>query len=189
LNAVYIVFPTEILRDTDEEVYESLQLMMPSVNIIRCIGTEEAVKRCQPEDLLLLDEADKLLLDNESELPQKCLGIVAVSATSFSKDGGPEDEYLKKYLKFDVLDSGMEGDINQEDLESVSNPSNFFVKELRQRALLIWCKKEDVGLLTKLAEAIFIVKLDCRDMAVIRHLTSKDCLIVTDEDLMRGVDY
>ncbi len=88
-----------------------------------------------------------------------------------------------------MLDSGIEGDINQEDLESVSNFSDFFAKELRQRALLIWCKKEDVDELTALEKAIFTVKLDCRDMTVIRHLTSKDCLIVTDEDLMRGVDY
>ena len=142
LNAIYIVFPTEILRDTDKEVYDSLQRMMPGVKINLCIGTKEAVEQCGPEDLLLLDEADKLLLDNESELPQKYLGIIAMSATSFSRDGGNEAKYLTEYLKFEVFPSGIEGDIDPEDLEVVSNNlSDFFVKELRLRALLIWCKE------------------------------------------------
>ena len=43
--------------------------------------------------------------------------------------------------------------------------------------------------LTDMALKNFTVHVNCTDLAGFRHLTSKDCLIVTDEDLMRGVDY
>ena len=55
-------------------------------------------------DLLILDEADWHLLDERSDLPKECYGVLAMSATTVGNKGGNEERLLE-CLKFKDCDS------------------------------------------------------------------------------------
>ena len=82
---VIIGFSSQILLDTDNEVYRRLNLVLP-IQIKTAVGMSEIIKKTTPKDILILDEADSLLFDdlcqNDLDLPL-CHCVIGLTATSF----------------------------------------------------------------------------------------------------------
>ena len=53
-------------------------------------------------DLLIIDEADYILLDEASPLPMERFGVIALSATNWNDDKSYEKGYIVNKLKFKV---------------------------------------------------------------------------------------
>ena len=70
----------------------------------------------------------------------------------------------------------------------IDDPKEFLNAYLG-RSKLVWCKTEQVEAIRTAAESLdFTVFVDCSNITQIRRM-NKNCLIVTDEMLMIGVDY
>ena len=112
VKRIYICFSSEILMDTDQEVYDILNDLLSDIEIVMTVGTKDI--EATPEDLIILDEGDWHLFDDicqgEEPLP-KCKGIIALTATSISNCDGKEEKYLKD-ANFKVIESGMTQNID-----------------------------------------------------------------------------
>ena len=60
---------------------------------------DEIIKQTQPIDTLIMDEADYLVFDDlcktKADIP-KCHKLIGLTATSFQREGGLEQAWLKK---------------------------------------------------------------------------------------------
>ena len=66
-----------------------------------------------------------------------------------------------------------------------------FFEDSRSDSKLVWCNDnlQTINMIRKAAEARGLkVEIDCEDLTLIRDMEGR-CLIVTEEELMRGVDY
>ena len=84
---IYIVFASKELLDQDKEKFEELNDLMHGRTLHLCVGLKKA-KRMTAKDVLIIDEADHILLDMVGELPKNIFGVFAVSATSTTIVGG-----------------------------------------------------------------------------------------------------
>ena len=138
LGKIYIVFSSEILRDSDRQVYDNLKRFMPNAEVELYVGMEGAVKVMQSNDLMIIDEADYQLIDLLNEMPDKNCKVIAMSATSFRNEGGLEEDYLK-WLNFKVYDSFIEKRFSPDDPLHKVTKEDFFDKSSIPGARLIFC--------------------------------------------------
>jgi hypothetical protein len=106
INKVVVVFPNNLLREQDSEIYAGLKTFMESLGKqIECVlGLEEARDKCDANTLLCIEEADYELVDLCQNLPQNFKAVFAVSATDPGEESGYEKERLQT-LGFTVYDS------------------------------------------------------------------------------------
>ena len=64
------------------------------IPVHQVVGVTEEVKNMTTKDLLILDEADNLLLDQLIDLPAKSYGVLAMTATDVGHRGGNEERLL-----------------------------------------------------------------------------------------------
>ena len=90
------------------------------------------------KDLLIIDEADDILIDKRSALPTQRLGVIALSATNWNNEYSYEKEYLVATLGFKVHDS-----LLKETFKPLANlpPISIedFFKRNPERAKMIYC--------------------------------------------------
>ena len=112
-----------------------------------------------------------------------------MSATSAGKKGGNE-EYRLKELGFEVIHSGIKRDFDPDKDVEVKVPEDFLSERDDKMAVLIYCHEEDVTRYKELGKQYgFAPATNLSEIEDFRHLGPYDCLIVTDSDLMRGIDY
>ena len=128
--------------------------------------------------MLLIDEADYILLNHAVLIDHA--HVVALSATSFTKDYKNETEFITS-LNFKCIDSKISGAIvwktatkECSDLQQFLQQSNNFAKIIYNTDSNFTCE--------------YTLK-DCRDLARLKELTSTDVLLITEPELARGVDY
>ena len=85
LNEVFICFPSSILLKADQHIYSELNTAMPNLRIKCTTDIGEVTTKATESTLVILDEADQILLDQQAELPLSCKAIIGVSATKWDK--------------------------------------------------------------------------------------------------------
>ena len=153
------------------------------------VGNEEMKKETNKDTILLIDEADKMFIDDMNCLPgnqKACTGFTATIPSS--REGEIVRERLIEKLNFGILSDWGYPDENREPDEEVDSFEAFF-EQSNRCAKLVWCTPGKM-LLTeeKATEAGFKVFRNCENLDYIRNMRGR-CLIVTDEYLMRGIDY
>ena len=63
---------------------------MPNLRIKCTTDIGEVTTKATESTLVILDEADQILLDQQAELPLSCKAIIGVSATKWDKEKGTE---------------------------------------------------------------------------------------------------
>lgn len=93
LKAIYIAFSDQLLLDQDKYLYETLResLQIP-VHLV--VSVKDLIGKMTKKDLLILDEADKHLLDKLIDIPA-CYGVLGMTATDAGIYGGNESRRLK----------------------------------------------------------------------------------------------
>ena len=84
-----------------------------------------------------------------------------------------------------MYDSGIVSTVRSAEPKPVDNFEQFF-QENADRAKLIYGGKKDEDKVKVLAPN---VRVNEADLSVTKNLTKTDCLLVTEELLMRGIDY
>ena len=150
---------------------------------LHCVTPEDQSIVAGENELVILDEADQLLLDNLLRLEANyCVGL---TATPFLKLDGVEANYLRDCLRFKVYDSGIESAVRLAQLMPVKNFEEF-IRENAHRAKLIYGRPEDEADIRAFACDL---KLNEANLAVTKNLSKTSYLLVTKETLMRGIDY
>ena len=126
-----------------------------------------------------MDEADYLLLDYAVNLTN--VSVVALSATSFSPKMLFEQEYLIQH-GFECIDSKIDGFIDENTATDAVSVDQFMENSVGF-AKLIFATDSD------LFPSEHVTKTNCRDLALLKVLTQKDVLLITECELTRGVDY
>ena len=198
MRRIFVCFSSSILYETDKKVYSDLNHFL-AIKIVPVVGLEKAAGEMTSQDLLIFDEADYHLFDDvckrKARLP-KCKGIIGLTATSFQVDGGVEYEYLKRQ-SFTLIASGIPDSTNEVQLTPIDLPS--FFTNSKDRPLLVFCDKtreneviqiarENCSVHVALNDLPREILTNCRDMTTLRALT-RQVLIISDLELVRGVDY
>ena len=97
---IHMVFSSEVCLEADRTVYEELGKILRKK--VRLYVPGELL-RTKQEDIVILDEADYLLMDELMPVPT-CLAVIALSATSYSQADAIEQSFLNK-LRFRIIDS------------------------------------------------------------------------------------
>ena len=170
-------------------MYEKMERLL-NIQVHTSVGINETVMEMTKDDLLILDEADWHLLDQISDLPKKSYGIIAMTATEVGNQYGVEKKRLDT-LKITIHDSKIPANFDVEQvLEKISDVDFLDRERNSEHARLIWCIEDTLAHFSNLATDLgYEVLHNHRDITNLRELTHQFCLIVTDIELMRGVDY
>ena len=86
LEAIYIAFSDQLLLDQDKYLYETLRKSL-QIPVHLVVSVKDLIGKMTKKDLLILDEADKHLLDELIDIPT-CYGVLGMTATDVGiKDG------------------------------------------------------------------------------------------------------
>ena len=160
----------------------------PGAELKQAVGMKAAERISNKDSIILIDEADKLLIDDAEEPPKNCKACIGFTATIPSgKEGDVVQDRLKKF-KIEIWNNfGYKNDGLNVDAEVASIVEFFQIA--KHRAKLVFCSAGKVLKVTQQAvDKNFKIIQDCKDLARIRDMHGY-CLIVTDESLMRGIDY
>ena len=82
-NMIVIVYLNEELKEQDEEnwVLGAQKMAEHRINIERVVGLAAAKPHLSPKTVLLVDEADKIFIDQGLVPPSKCLACIGFTAT------------------------------------------------------------------------------------------------------------
>ena len=134
------MFSSEVLFNTDKEVYESLKRLLPDKQIEIQIGIDsDKIKKLGKADYLVIDEADDLILDKLCDLSDACCKILAMSATPICGEATAEKEYLD-LLNFKIFDSEIANRIDSEKELNEISLEDFLEKGRSKRARFIYCE-------------------------------------------------
>ena len=180
-ETVHVVFSSDILLQTDKAIYDKVKLLGIQINPV--VGVHAA--SIKKNDIVILDEGDRHLLDKREQVPA-CQGIIALSATACKKSGN-EEVYLKQ-LSYYMLDSQIKTSFQVATALTYTDAEQVFPKD--GMGLLVYCSEEDIEKYKALAEKEQLdVHVNLSDIEKIRSLGSNDCILQSKEELMRGVDY
>ena len=105
-SKVVVAFPNELLRDQDGEAWSKVKNLFAELDadLKLVVGIEEMVKETNRNTLLLVDEADKLFIDEVNGLPKNYKACTAFTATIPTNDESEiVQNRLTKMLNFGVL--------------------------------------------------------------------------------------
>ena len=169
-------------------MYEKMARLL-NIQVRTSVGIDATVMKMTKDDLLILDEADWHLLDQISDLPMTSYGVIAMTATEVGNQYGVEKKRLDT-LKMTIHDSKIPANFDVEQVLQRISDVKFIDRERLEHARLIWCTEDKQAHFRKLAEDWgYDVLHNHRNIADLRELTQQYCLIITDIELMRGVDY
>ena len=126
----------------------------------------------------MIDEADFILLNHALLVDHE--QVIALSATSFTKDYVDETKYIMS-LNFKCIDSKISGTINWR-TATTDTTIEQFINKSKNMAKMIYNTD------TSYVCSYSTVK-DCEDLAKLKQLTKDDVLLITKKELARGIDY
>ena len=190
LKGIFVAFSSETLRQTDKVLYDKLGRILPNCHIHTSVGFDTVIDTMTKDDLLILDEGDWHLLDQCCDLPKEKYGVFALTATDVGSNDGVEQRRLD-YLKFKVFQSKIPSNFDVTAQPQAIDADKFLDRRRRKRARLIYCHVDSIPYFRKLAEDMWFYTclVNHNDFKQLRKLTKDTCVIVSDVDKMRGVDY
>ena len=176
-----VLYSSELLRSADEAKFHLLQQLLYGSEIRQVVFNPDKPVRDQVDEttFLLVDEADTVFLDNAVVPANK--NIIALSATVVTPALNTEYNFLQ-YHKFHCVNSHIAGFIDPDAAWPRATVAQF-VSKSAEYAKLIYDPNN------KLRDANKTVTYNCRDLRRLQNLTKDDILVVTEAELMRGVDY
>ena len=126
----------------------------------------------------MIDEADYILLNHALLVDHE--QVIALSATSFTKDFVDETKYLTS-LNFKCIDSKICGTINWKRATTDTTIEQFFNKS-KGMAKMIFNTDTNFSCNN-------VTVKDCKDLSKLKQLTKEDVLLITEKELARGIDY
>jgi len=185
---IVVVFPSEILMKTDQEVLTKIaKLSQVKDAELECrVGLKDL--KYDKHTFYIVDECDYELFEQqqmEAARHAQVKGWIGLTASSWAT-GMEHLELLEK--GFHTVDPKISNTVNEHGVEECELVE-FFQKH-PGRAKLIFAKEEAADVYKELAKEHDLTYIEnCQDLEIIRNLTGKDMLVVTEEILMRGVDY
>ena len=88
MQAIYIAFSDQLLLDQDKYLYETLRKGL-QIPVYLEVSVDALKGKLTKHDLLILDEADKHLLDELIDIPT-CYGVLGMTATDVGHKDGNE---------------------------------------------------------------------------------------------------
>ena len=153
------------------------------------VGIDAANEEATSDSITLVDEADSLFIDELNSPPSASKACFGFTATIPSGENDYEHERLAA-LGFKIWNEEVFGyeAVDPEIDFKVPDWKTFFERTTRG-AKLVFGSLNDANRIAQVAtDAGFQTKVDSRDFNLIRNM-SDWCLIVTEEKLMRGIDY
>ena len=106
--------------------------------------------------------------------------VIALSATSFTKDYVDETKYITS-LNFKCIDSKISGAINWRTATTDTTIEQFMNKS-KNMAKMIFNTDTNFA-------CDNVTLKDCEDLPKLKQLTKDDVLLITKKELARGIDY
>lgn len=150
----------------------------------------EVLTGIHKSDLVLIDEADAILFDR-GYVPPLCAGVIGLTATSLQQEGGTDEVRLTN-LKIKLFNSGIQASTNPEQtvVHGEEVAAAFEAVEHQHQSVFDHTEPDKVHQYTSLAQSKgYSVVVDEQNIDQLRSLKPQCCIIQTDLDLMRGVDY
>ena len=140
--------------------------------------------------MIILDEADNHLFDElcketKAQIP-KNKGIIGLTATTFRNEEGTEAKYLKKH-EFALLKSGIPDTTEEKSPEAITMEE--FFSGTGNRAKIVYCKKGTEDDVVECANFNLDIQINCKTIKTLRALKEQQLFIITELELVRGVDY
>ena len=181
-----ILYSSELLKSADHDKFEKLRRLLVGSRIRQVAYSKDVPigEQVDPNDFLLVDEADTIFLDN-AQVPAN-RNIVGLSATVVSPGSNLEHIFISHH-RFHCMDSKIPGFIDPNQQLQKVTVDQFIAKSVSS-AKLVYVPDEAIDSYRK-AAAAKITSVNCRELAQLKRLTRNDYLVVTDAELMRGVDY
>ena len=141
-------------------------------------------------EVLIMDEADYLVLDMSYKPDSKFKYIVGLTATPLSNKDGAE-EMLLANQSYRICDSNVAASFNPADKLEVCTVTGFLERSIEAAKLVYTRDVEMVLALKNLKEKdnSLKIRVNVTEMAALRSLTKDDFIIVTKPALLRGFDY
>ena len=187
-DKIVVVFPSYILLKTDKDVLERVTTLCKSqgASLVCVVGLRGM--KYDKETLYIVDECDYEVLDQTNYIPSsfnEMKGMLGLTASSAANEMD-KVELTNKGWK--VIDPKIKNTVDPAHVETCSFEE--FLTKHPDRAKLIFISNEEVNSYQEQAKQHGLdCIVNCSDLEIIRKLAKHHCLVVTDELLMRGVDY
>ena len=104
-SKVVVAFPNKLLKDQDGEAWQKVETLFGDLgaSLKLVVGIEEMDQEADRDTLLLIDEADKMLIDDMNGLPRNykaCTGFTATIASN--EESNIVKKRLEKTLNFGI---------------------------------------------------------------------------------------
>ena len=186
-KSIYVYYSHEVLRQTDDRIWTRIAATS-AVPFERRIMPD--LTGVGPSSLILVDEADYMLFDLAVvfKATQTVIGLTA-TCTDLSKEA--YQQYIRQF-QYDIIQSGIKPGTKRAAAEHLVNitAADFFSTPGGRMPQLVFLHAEMVEEYNALAVNMGnTVVVNCSDIDVVRHLQPAYTYLVTEEVLMRGVDY
>ena len=191
LKKVVVVYLNSLLMEQDQENWNKLHATTKA-KIIRVVGLEAGVRNCDKSSIMIVDEADKIFIDELQDVPKqlKCLiGLTASVPEKRGQEGGFIHERLE-HIGFHLVIKEPKFTFKPKSFttQQIDSFEAFFETSTRC-AKLVFANEEKHDKIEKLAqENGWQVGINTEDLRIIRNMKGW-CIIVSKEWLMRGIDY
>ena len=179
-----ILYSSELLKSADEAKFRHLEKLLYKSEIHQVVFNPDVPIREQVDEttFLLVDEADTIFLDHAVVPANK--NIIALSATVVTPELNTEYNFLQNN-KFHCTNSHIAGFINPDTAWPRVTVAQFRDKSAEYAKLIY----DPANMLKDAPNQLAITDTNCRDLHRLKNLTKDDTMVVTDAELMRGVDY
>ena len=175
-----------MLRDAESEEIESYCKRINVKNYQTVVYDTENPPVFNPAQLILMDEADNILID-KAYVPQAKF-VVALTATPIKETQSLERLLLVDMLGFAIMDPGFVQP-DYDDIDTVQSLRHFF-EVTKGMPKVLFLDPEDAKWDPKVIEERKLDTIqDSEELEHYENITSNTCFLQTEEDLMRGVDY
>ena len=187
---VVLVYQNKLLRQQDEPHWEKIRQFISGyeATITTLTGYDQLALNSNSNSVVIVDEADVNFIDEVREPPRQYRALICLTATIPQTEEGYELNRLKS-LQFQMNEGFGYTPFSPPAPEKIETIENFFTQKNERNACLVFADESNLERVKREAQKHYSeVKVNCEDMDQIRAMDGC-CLVVTDESLMRGVDY
>ena len=185
-----LVHQSELLQQQDAGQWEQIKAFIVGLNVqfVSVVGYQACMDATDNDSVVIIDEADVNFIDEAEKPPKQYRSLICLTATIPEIERGFVKERLQE-LKFHIDDDYGYKPFAPPEPEAVESIQDFFENKSKRCGVLVYTDAAQLDKVREEAKQHFdTVEVNCKDLNLIRAMEDC-CLIVTDETLMRGVDY
>ena len=189
IKKVIIVFANERMLQREADLYKRLGSMI-NASIQSIVVSEIEYKKISADTVMVVDEADFCVLDCLMKIPTGCGLVIGFTASPATGLDNVEANFISK-LGFKFFQSTFKKPISLK--PDATTLEDFFAKvgHINEPIRIVYCEESFVDDVKKVAGDGFIIRMNEENAEILVGLdmVPGQVLIVTDPDLMRGIDY